>query len=82
MNNLEPRAKIGDVVIVSKYYVDPQNPYAASMDEVQEVRELTVKELCFYISGAFRCYETYEPQEINFYDEDILKNLTTNVSYE
>ena len=71
MNNLEPRAKIGDVVKRVKF---------GNVDEL----EIT----CAYLhypedtSKSHWMYNFEKKDESCFYDKDILKNLTTNVSYE
>ena len=62
MNNLQPRAKIGDVVIVKVF---------------QKVSQYQVK-TAMHDCGCF----AYNVDTDFFNDRHILKNLTTNVSYE
>ncbi len=72
MNNLEPRAKIGDVVII-------KNGGDAIQVKVVNARwgDGTYSQWRYY----FRRTE-HEVTEVMFFENDILKNLTTNVSYE
>lgn len=63
-NHLEPRAKIGDVVMLM---------FIASPPEEVKVTEASE-------SGIYHCL--LEGRDCIFQDKDILKNLTTNVSYE
>lgn len=67
--NVEPRAKIGDVVIVKNEFGINQ----CSVDAAQFGSLWT-----YYESQNFM----HNNDIIIFYDKDILKNLTTNVSYE
>jgi len=64
MNNLEPRAKIGDVVMLM---------FIASPPEKVKVTEA-------FESGIYHC--SIDGRDCVFHDKDILKNITTNVSYE
>lgn len=71
--NLSPRAKIGDVVITktgSKVY-----PLQQMMIERGLVHR-TMKNWSYVARESVKHSPTY------IYDKDILKNLTTNVSYE
>ena len=73
MNNLEPRAKIGDVVIVRK------------LSASDEVRQYRVDYAYFDEKEDFWRYNSWDTEITDtryYHDQDILKNLTTNVSYE
>ena len=63
-NNLEPRAKIGDVVLLQ---------FIASPPEEVKITEA-------FESGIYHCL--LDGYDCVFQDKDILKNLTTNISYE
>jgi hypothetical protein len=66
MNNLEPRAKIGDVVIVD------------GNREARIADAGTMKN-----AGIDTGIPMYHSEEVGLlFDDDILKNLTTNISYE
>lgn len=74
MNNLEPRAKIGDVVILNKqesaFKVHEFFPADDKFNWVSYRGYAVDKGTVGYIKHS------------HFLEEDILKNLTTNVSYE
>lgn len=72
MNNLEPRAKIGDVVIVSKL-----------INHVHSTAQLRVV-YGWYNDNQWKYTSELEQANgyISYSDEQILKNLTTNISYE
>jgi hypothetical protein len=72
MNNLEPRAKIGDVVVIIK---------SVGFLSQKKVRDgLYDKKTKRWL---YACSDERYPEAINIYeDKDILKNLTTNISYE
>ena len=70
-NNLSPRAKIGDVVMLMFVASPPEEA------EVVEVRDIGVSP---YVSFMYRC--VVDGHLSSFQDKYILKNLTTNVSYE
>lgn len=70
---LEPRAKIGDVVILKKSFPDHQD------------RQWIVTEFCpkyIYVASAIRTSGYENIQQVIITEEFILKNLTTNISYE
>jgi hypothetical protein len=70
MNNLEPRAKIDDVVIILKegHYYQLKIDQACNSD---------------YCSPRVWAYIATRNEKMwPFEDKDILKNLTTNKSYE
>lgn len=69
MNNLEPRAKIGDVVIVK------------NGGEPIQVRIVNARLRSLQWNYYFKRKES-EDVELIIFEDDILKNLTTNVSYE
>lgn len=91
-NNLEPRAKIGDVVITSQhmYWKRSTDDSIADVGE-QQFKIMDAYLVPFYgddgklISKSWH-YEAFnyraKEDEISFDDKDILKNLTTNISYE
>ena len=65
MNNLEPRAKIGDVVIVA-------NGKEEIETKVRKIFPSRFHTRVYYLGNSL--FPRYENQ--------ILKNLTTNISYE
>lgn len=71
MNNLEPRAKIGDVVMLIFVASPPEEA------EVVEFRDIGVSP---YVSFMYRC--VVDGHLCSFQDKDILKNLTTNKEYD
>lgn len=80
MNNLEPRAKIGDVVIVELGDEIAENVTHQQLvvrnAEIETDRKGKNPAWLYWCSAAEWC--DVKP----FEDEDILKNLTTNISYE
>ena len=76
MNNLEPRAKIGDVVIVRSYVI--YSPRTKSYRPVKRRKEFSV----YHTDYPFGLIIHYTEGHESFNNEDILKNLTTNTSYE
>lgn len=73
MNNLEPRAKIGDVVIVGKLSAsDEVHQYRVDYGYYDEENEL----------WRYNSWDSEITDTRYYQDKDILKNLTTNVSYE
>ena len=76
MSNLEPRAKIGDVVIVSKYYVQGCIEFGSS--EFRVTNKYGPHGM--FPDGYFESDQGN--YDIHFDDKDILKNLTTNKTYE
>ena len=70
MNNLEPRAKIGDVVIVKESYL--HNRWENEIEQYKVQVASWNGRIWWYQGRPGSC----------FIDKDILKNLTTNVSYE
>ena len=78
-NNLNPRAKIGDVVML---------PPDKGSREYKEERLSSTRTECTKVTGAsciegkWRYTGNWTHGMYFFEDEDILKNLTTNVSYE
>ena len=93
MNNLEPRAKIGDVVIMVPH---PNKLARLHRGEVEVGNYSKLKEwekerpLCqveigdaYVVKDGRKKYWLYEDTEgLPFEEWYILKNLTTNVSYE
>lgn len=92
MTNIEPRAKIGDVVIVKEHEY-----WKRSTDETfNQCGEQQFKIMDAYLVpqygdnnelvSKFWHYEAFnykvKEDSISFSDKDILKNLTTNISYE
>ncbi len=76
MNNLSPRAKIGDVVIVKCKLTNSDIIQATIVDA-------TVTLLSDNVRGWLYWYtDRDEEVDVMLEDKDILKNLTTNVSYE
>ena len=76
MNNLEPRAKIGDVVIVENTLLGHENILHCKIETANLDKDLG--------AGVWK-YVSYEPEvrKFNYFDDFcILKNLTTNISYE
>ena len=71
-NNLEPRAKIGDVVLFMKKGGLIENEIIMSV-----VQYAVLWEQKDWVYSDKRLQITH-----SFTDKDILKNLTTNVSYE
>ena len=74
MSNLEPRAKIGDVVIV-KFY-NKTKPL-----------ELTILASINHESESYSAFRSTRKNKrcacySGFTDKDILKNLTTNITYD
>ena len=67
--NTNPRAKIGDVVIVN------------NGGEPIQVRIVNARLGSLQWKYYFKRKES-EDLELMFFEEDILKNLTTNISYE
>ena len=74
-DNLTPRAKIGDVVMVH-YWRKRVKPTRLTVDEVNECDPRTY--------GGFKTTRKNSNviRYVGLYDKDILKNLTTNISYE
>ena len=76
MNNLEPRAKIGDVVIVM------QSDEQLVIYSARQIADTWQYKATTNVVGLY----TQVPQVKEFkrviMDDHILKNLTTNVSYE
>ena len=68
--HLEPRAKIGDVVIVK---ISPDMEYPKTQAIIKTAQ------LCQSAGIPLWHYTTFE--DIYFKNEDILKNLTTNTVY-
>ncbi len=85
MNNLEPRAKIGDVVIVrskeTEYFIEVplQEGVYTYKSHTKKTPVIQVKiESATYALGTWQ----YRGNCKLIDDEDILKNLTTSISYE
>lgn len=74
MNNLEPRAKIGDVV-----KLDKQESYFRIHNFIPTDEKFKHN---FYHGYAVDKGTVGYIKSSHFTDKDILKNLTTNVSYE
>ena len=94
MNNLEPRAKIGDVVIVKDwYYWDrSEDDTTWHIDELKQFKIIDAYTAKHYAGTEPDTYVEewhyeveipgFSEDECAFDDHEILKNLTTNVSYE
>lgn len=86
MNNLEPRAKIGDVVIVRIDKDENRQGVVKASVEKAHVPIMSIQPIDGYPNITIYLIE-YSDFEVDYYrkavpEEDILKNLTTNISYE
>lgn len=89
MNNLEPRAKIGDVVIIKDYQIWDGGSFSGkwvyeSSSKVNKIFQKVVVDAVYdQLNGKPKwVYYWRDACAIRCFDTDILKNLTTNVSYE